>query len=139
MMLVDTWHPQTVGCIVIRCVVFLPPPTMVSKHRVQTNTAAEKANAESSKIPFTEITLSPSLEMGRKRKVSWKGEEGKVTKARLQKQLLLMKVKSEEKDTRVYDLNFVVAVVCNHTSCSESCKTLMKVITASLKCCKKRF
>lgn len=81
MMLVDTWHPQTVGCIVIRCVVFLPPPTMVSKHRVQTNTAAEKANAESSKIPFTEITLSPSLEMGMKRKVSWKGEEGKVTKA----------------------------------------------------------
>ena len=64
--------------------------------------------------------MSPSLEMGRKRKVSWKGEEGKVTKARLQKQLLLMKGKSEEKDTRVYDLNFVVAVGCNHTSCSES-------------------
>ena len=40
-----------------------------------------------------------------------------------------MKGKSEEKDTRVYDLNFMVAVVCNHTSCSESCKTLMKVIS----------
>ena len=49
---------------------------MVSKHRVQTNTAAEKANAESSKIPFTEITLSPSLEMGRK------GDERKLREGR---------------------------------------------------------
>ena len=52
----------------------------IKLHRVQTNTAGEKANAESSKIPFTEITLSLNLEMGRMREVSWKGEEGKVTK-----------------------------------------------------------
>ena len=53
----------------------------IKLYRVQTNTAGEKANAESSKIPFTEITLSRlNLEMGRMREVSWKGEEGKVTK-----------------------------------------------------------
>ena len=49
----------------IRCVIlfYLHAQWCQGKlHRVQTNKAGEKANAESSKILFTEITLSPSLE-----------------------------------------------------------------------------